>query len=494
MKKFNRQRLFSKYLFPASIFLFFQILISSCQKLVQIPPPVDKIVTSQVFADSSDATAAVFGLYTKLYTTGSTGNPPPSVLTRSGITIDAGMAADELYPTTSLGTSYTSQAPFYTNSLAADDATVSGRNNNSNIWQQAYPIIYQANACLEGLNIAPNFISKNQLIGETKLIRAFIYFNLVNLYGPVPLAVTTDYQTNAQLARAPITQVYQQIVADLISAQTLLSTNYPATGRGRPNKFTATALLARVYLYQKQWANAEIAAQQVINSGLYNLSSLNNVFLSNIATPTNTEPIWQLLPTYPGGYDVTEGYIFTYSSLPPQYVISNYLLSAFETNDQRKANWLNSVTYGGQTYYYPFKYKIAGVDASTIPKENYTVLRLAEQYLILAEAKAQQGNDLPGAAAALNVIRIRAGLAGTIAATQSQLLTAIYHERQVELFCEWGHRWYDLKRTGQVDAVMGGATGVCASKGGIWSSNWALWPIPLSETYKGINLTQNIGY
>jgi hypothetical protein len=118
------------------------------------------------------------------------------------------------------------------------------------------------------------------------------------------------------------------------------------------------------------------------------------------------------------------------------------------------------------------------------------MLRLAEQYLIRAEARGQQ-NNISGAQADLNVIRNRAGLPNTTAATQSDLLSAILHERQVELFTELGQRLLDLKRTNNVDNVMRVVTPL---KGGTWNSNWQLYPVPVSDIQKNPALVQNSGY
>ena len=98
---------------------------------------------------------------------------------------------------------------------------------------------------------------------------------------------------------------------------------------------------------------------------------------------------------------------------------------------------------------------------------------------------------MTAAAADLNVIRQRAGLTNTTATGQQAILNAILHERQVEFFTEWGHRWFDLKRTGNVNAVMSVVT---PQKGGIWNANWALYPIPISEITLNPNLKQNPGY
>jgi hypothetical protein len=118
--------------------------------------------------------------------------------------------------------------------------------------------------------------------------------------------------------------------------------------------------------------------------------------------------------------------------------------------------------------------------------EDFMVFRLGEQYLIHAEAAAELGN-LGTAISDLNTVRARAGLSATTASTQADLLTAIMHERQVELFCEWGNRWLDLNRTGTAGTVLN------AEKGG-FQSFMALYPVPFSQIQVNTLLTQNPGY
>jgi starch-binding outer membrane protein, SusD/RagB family len=306
---------------------------------------------------------------------------------------------------------------------------------------------------------------------------------LINLYGSVPLVTSTDYHKNMVIGREPVENIYTRIIADLTEAQTLLNPVYPTSNRLRPNRYTAMSLLAKVYLFQKKWNLSEQVATQIINSGTYKLEpNLNNVFLSS-----SNEAIWKLSPVFPG-VETWEGYYFvpTSSSVIPKYVISNNLLSSFETGDQRKNNWLKNNTVNGQPYYYPYKYKL-GYDGAPVPKENYMVFRLGEQYLIRAEARAQQGN-IGGALEDLNLIRSRAGLSDFITTDQSTLLADIQHERQVELFCEWANRWFDLKRINNADTVLSNA------KGSNWQSTDVLYPVPQTELSKNPSLTQNAGY
>ena len=453
-----------KYIFLSGVLIIF---LTSCKKLLEVEPPKNQLVTSTVFADSLDATSAVVGIYVNIMRGLSSPN-----FGNGAITVNTGFSSDEIYPVG--GTA--NENELYANAITPNNGLID--------WSFAYKIIYQATACIEGLFESKGLSLKlrNQLTGECKFMRALFYFNLINLYGDVPLVVSTNYQVNASIPRTSINIIYDQIMTDLIDAQNLLSPDYITQGRVRPNKSSATALLARVYLYQRQWNNAEILATQVISSASYTLEpNLNIVFL-----PNSKEILFQMIPLQPG-FETAEGFKFIPASATviPKSVITNFLLTSFESGDSRKLNWLKTNTVNGQVYYYPYKYKL-GRDGNTIPLEYYTVLRLAEQYLIRAEARAQQ-NNLIGALSDLNVIRARAGLPNISANDQASVLTLIQHERQTELFCEWGHRWFDLKRTGTINTILG------AEKPG-WQQTDALYPIPQAELLANPFLIQNAGY
>ena len=292
---------------------------------------------------------------------------------------------------------------------------------------------------------------------------------------------------NAIAARASIPAIYQQIINDLQNAQNLLPASY-ASGkadpgdRTRPNKWAATGLLARLYLYQQRWADAAVAASAVINSGLYRLESLDSVFLS-----TSQEAILQLQPVS-NTANTAEGNLFLPpddSLSKPAYALTTFLADAFEQGDGRKQHWTGVKMIGGIAYPYPFKYKIR--DGGYPYGEYEMVLRLAEQYLIRAEARAQQGS-FQTAVDDLNIIRYRAGLPGlSMPLTQTDLLAAVARERRVELFTEFGHRWLDLKRTGTA------MTNLDQEKN-TWKADAALYPIPQHEIQLNSALTQNPGY
>ena len=456
------------------------LICLSCKKLVDVPAPVTGITSASAYNNDITAAAVMTGVYANM------SNSSPAAGGLIGTSLYPSLSADEL---SIYGSSSPLYVAYYTNALT---------NNNMgvyDIWSQTYPLIYITNSVIEGVtdnNLLTPAI-KQQLLGEATFMRALAYFYLVNLYGAVPLLTTTDYKSNALLARAASNKIYEQIIKDLRIAQSSLSAQFLdatltkiTSNRVRPTYWAATALLARTYLYTGKWDSAEAQASLVIgNSSLFGIPIPDSAFLIN-----NREAIWQLQLVGSTNAVPTEQ-LFAIPSTgptPTSFYLSPFLLNAFENGDKRRTKWIDSVIAGGSTYYYPGKYKSK---LTSDPLKEYSmVLRLAEQFLIRAEARAQQGNT-SGAATDLNLIRTRAGLLNTTAATQADLLAAIYHERQVELFTEWGNRWMDLKRSGKVDSIM---TSVCSQKGGSWSSNWQLYPVPLSELKLDQNLVQNKGY
>jgi len=468
------------------IYLLFATSVSAgCKKLAQVDGPVTSLNSTNVYSSDATAIAAVTGIYSSISNNG------PYNAELDGMSGLAGLSADELtlYP----GVSGTALNLYYTNALTNND-------NQQDFWLNVYPLIYIENAAIEGLTGATSLTPavRQQLLGEARFDRAFCYFYLVNLYGDVPLVLTSNYSINATLARTPATQVWQQIVDDLHDAESLLSANYldgtllqTATDRVRPTKWAAIAMLARAYLYTGNWTGADSAASVVIGNSQYSLTALDSVFLEN-----SNEAIWQLEPVTSNGFDTEDAFSFILpSSGPDNYqhfaYLNNTLVNAFEANDQRRQIWVDSVIANSTVYYFPFKYQNASNGAQFT--EYTMVLRLAEQFLIRAEAEVQL-NNLAMAINDLNAIRQRANLAGTNATTPQDILNAILRERRVELFTEWGHRWLDMKRTpGMVDLVMG-TDSACAQKGGIWNTNWQWYPIPLTELQADPNLIQNNGY
>jgi len=440
------------------------ISISSCKKLIEIPSnPSAQILQSTVYNDSADIMSAVAGVYVNFKVSGGGNNIFSGMMTQY-----IGCASDEL--------SNVSGNTFLTNTYLATDATA------SQFWTTGYQNIYYINACLSGIasTTAISESLKQSLLGELKMVRAMSYFYLVNLYGAVPIVTSTDYTVNAVLPRSSVDSVYNFILSDLTDAHSALKATYPSAGRARPNLYTADALLARLYLYRGQYTQAEAMASEIINSGLYSLTALTSVFVSG-----SKEAIWQL-PAIGVTSQTTEASAFIpfSPSITPSWQVTTGLLNSFELNDLRKTSWVGTSTISTKNYYYPLKYRQQLATAT--PADGYVVFRLAEQYLIRAEARAQQ-NKPDSALADLNVIRKRAGLGNSTASTTAQILTAVIQERRTELFCEWGHRWFDLIRSGTINTVMS------TIKTG-WAPTAALLPVPATDIQNDPFLTQNPGY
>ncbi|HEX7844533.1 MAG TPA: RagB/SusD family nutrient uptake outer membrane protein [Chitinophagaceae bacterium] len=450
------------------IFFFlpcFYMMFTSCKKFLDVKEPPTHVLTSSVFSNNETAISAVTGLYSEMSRLNLN-------IMNGGLTLYPALSADELY-NTSPSIEYDA---FHTNSLLSTTTIGLGR-----LWTQGYRNIFHANSIIEGLNnsISINDSVKARLLGEILVIRAMNYFFLTQLFGDVPLQLSTDYRKNSVMPRTNDTAVMNQVKADLVEAKDFLPNTWISDNRTRINKWAALALLARVHLYLGDWTAAESVSTLIIQSGQFSLvNNLNNVFL-----PASTETIWQLVRD---NNNTAEGAHFIPASITmkPAFALTNNLLNGFAMNDQRKASWIKQNTISGQIYYYPYKYKVR---ASMPITEYYVVLRLAEQILIRAEARTQQ-NKIIEAQQDINMVRQRAGLGLTSANDQSSLLIAIANERQIELFAEFGHRWFDLKRTGRANAILS------VLKAPNWQLTDLLYPMLEYDLETNPFLIQNPGY
>ncbi len=468
---------------------------ASCRKLIEIDAPETSVNSENIYDSDATAISVLTAVYAKM-SNSAFGSENPFTGVKSAAVL-SGLSSDEL--TLFEGITNPDYKAYYLNALGFNGSSATF---GSEYWKQFYNYIFLCNSALEGLNksSALSPLVKQQLLGEAKFLRGYYYFYLVNLYGDVPLINTTDPIKNATFSRTATSEVYAQIIEDLKDAKAVLAETYldgslqnysDISERVRPTKWAAQAVLARVYLFIHDYPKAESEATEVINNtSLFGLTALNDAFLKN-----SNEAIWQLQPVM-AGHNSEDGWVFILSETGPDYDFSSpnpvylntHLLSSFESGDERRLHWVDSVIVDTDTFYFPYKYKSA-TEGDPVT-EYQMMLRLGEQYLIRAEAKAQQDN-LPGAIADLNAIRSRAGLSGSIATTKDEILTAIMHERQVELFTEAGHRWLDLKRTGTIDSIMPSVTD---EKGGSWQTTDKLYPLPVDDIQKNQNLIQNIRY
>ncbi len=449
-------------------FLIFFMIITACDSFVETDLPKSQLTSSSVFENYETANAALMNIYAKLRDTGMLAG------VNTGLSNSLGNYTDE---TAAYGTPANASMPFYSNALLPSSAVISG------LWNASYNQIYAANAVIQGVEKSNGLTPENKklLLGEALFLRAVVHFYMTNIFGDVPYVTTTDYKQNNTAFKSTQAVIYQNIITDLQAAVLLLPETYSNSFRSRVNKLVCRALLARVYLYKKSYPEAANEASALLNNtGLYTLESdLDKVFLIN-----SKETIWQF-ESAAAGQNTNEGTTFIFTAGPPGSTALNMVLvNSFSTQDRRKSKWINAISKENETWYHVFKYKERS--NTSVSKEYSVVFRLAEQYLIRAEARAQQG-DLIGAKEDLNKIRSRAGLQDTEAMSKETLLEAILKERRWELFTEHGHRFFDLKRLNQLnEALQNIKTG--------WNTEDRLFPIPQNELGTNPNLLpQNPG-
>lgn len=445
------------------------IFLNGCDNFVEVELPSSQLTAKTVFQDKATANAAMVSIYASMRDSG--------ILTgsRTGMSNQIGNYADELVY---YGTVTGSTVNFYNNSILPSNSDI------TNWWNTGYNQIYKANSIIEGVNVSPSLAvdDKNQLTGEALFVRSLFHFYILNLFRDSPYVTSTDYKQNKELYRMPVSELYSHIIADLELAVSLLPEKYISSDRIRPNKSVAMALLARVYLYDGKWAEAANAASYIINNtAVYKWeTNLDKIFLKESGTT-----IWQFIPRT-AGQNTQEGETFIFTAAPPKLVaLSEQFVNGFEPGDQRRLLWIKSLSKGTSTWYHANKYKQKSNTSSSM---EYSILfRLAEQYLIRGEARAQQG-DLIGAKEDLNKIRNTAGLTGTKAISREEILNAILQERKAEFFTELGHRFFDLKRANRLDEVV-----QPIKKG--WNTTDRFFPLPETEMALNPNLNpQNPGY
>ncbi len=448
------------------IFFLGALLLASCEELVEVDAPANQIGSAQVFEDVQTANAALTGLYAGLRDN--------SVLSgnASGTGSLLGSYSDDLdcYFLDQNGL-----MDLYNNQQQETNTYV------ASIWSRAYGQVYYANAIIYGAQHARDLSDgdKNRITGEALLVRSLIYFYLQELFGDIPYTTSLDYEHNRSLGKTDAAVVLEQLVSDLTDAISLLEDNYRNAERIYPNRKVAELLLARIYLLQEEWALAEQIAESILQSPLYQFQpDLNEVFHKG-----GTHILWQLKPENSGDAAKEAGfYYFTGAAPNNNYTLTQDLLSSFASGDLRKQAWMTEVSFNGDSWYRPYKYKnrIDNTDEYSV------VFRLEEVYFILAEALAKQ-NRADEALPYLNATRERAGLDALASLSSEDFITELLAEKRREFFAEFGHRFSDLKRLGRLDELR-------AVKPN-WEDDDQLWPLPQNELLMNPNLNpQNPGY
>lgn len=342
------------------------------------------------------------------------------------------------------------------------------------VWISNFEGVGRATYALKFLPDVTN-ADKDRMIGEAKVLRAYFYFNLVRTFGGVPkidkvLESETDIATAS--TRASAAEIYAFIESDLNDAIPKLPVSVPAAENGRVSRGAAQALLAKVSLYEKKWSQAKAMADAVISSGQYSLlPDYSKIWRE--AGEFSSESIWEVNAIGTTPNKGIEGYFVVQAPRGPNGLGWGFntptqdLVNAYEPGDVRKAG---TIMFAGQTLWdgfvvspqasnpmYNYKSYVSKTKESFNgddwnSNKNLRILRYGEVLLIKAEAENELGNTT-AAQQALNLIRNRAGLPNTTAATQTDLRNAIWKERRVEMAFEHD-RMFDLRRTGRAGAVL----------------------------------------
>ncbi len=374
----------------------------------------------------------------------------------------------------------------------------------TNAWVDHYIGIGRANSILDKIvsaSVVENL--KNRYEGEARFLRAYFYFNLVRLFGDVPLVLNTvsnPYAAN-DLTRTPAATVYETIISDLKIAEQFLPETIVAADAGRASRWAAKALLGKVYLTQKNYPLASEKLAEVIASGRFNVTANNYPAVFSFATSFDANKDVILAVQYRSG-QVGQGGSLWSSSVPfgangslfnttaageGYFRPTADLVNAYEPGDLRKiASVATSYQNGAVTITerYCVKYRQNGPifgDSDT----DFPILRYADVLLMQAEALNEQGQT-GSAEPFLNQVRTRAGLAAKTVLSQADFRLAVEQERYVELAFE-GHRWFDLVRTDRYLTVMN-------AKGYKTQAFHRLYPVPQRETDLNKALGQNTGY
>lgn len=434
------------------------LVLTSCDSFLDVEPKAS-ISDEQTIFDKASAETALRGVYNAVANSNYYGTTFQSIGYLSGDNIQWTGSQSQIQE-------------FINHKVSAENSTI------GSAWIAIYATINRANQVIAKVPavVDPTLTDalKNPIVGEAYFLRALAYFDLARTWGGVPLITqpTSTPSENSGIKRSTQAETYAQVLKDLDAAEPLLA---ETVNRYHATRKTVWALKSRYYLYQKDWAKAEEYATRVISDATnYKLLAPYNAFFANNVRGTQ-ESVFEIF--YNGTSEINDHR----GNWQPQ---TNGGTRQWAPNDAFVAQ-VNDPLIGGNRstlvakdnqsrWYGNLYYRSPGSDPSY-------VIRIAELYLIRAEARAQQ-SKLTDAAADLNAIRTRAGVAATTAASKDDLLLAVENERKIEFALE-PHRWFDLVRTGRAAAVLS-----------ITDPNRYLMPIPSVQLQTDKALQQNPGY
>ncbi len=365
------------------------------------------------------------------------------------------------------------------------------------LWEDVYEAVNAANAIINSSVDVPDAVKaeKDHLVGEAYALRGLAYFDMVRLWGQAyainggsspGVPIVLEFDVSNEPSRNTVAEVYAQVLSDMNMALALMSNESRSGEATLLSAFAVKALLARVYLYMEDWQNARTMSDDVIANGGYSLITNANYAEQWALGTMGSEAIFEIAMTTNdnrgsdalGRMYIVEGY--------GDYLPSSDWSNLIPADDARRSWLLADPNLTGdfapdRMVKYP---SITGED-------NTPVVRLAEMYLIRAEANARIGGNDAAVQADINTIRQRAyPAAAAVSAAGAALVDEVLLERRKELAFE-GHRLWDLMRTGG-DVVRTNCTSsVCTVANG---ADRVVLPIPLDEINANPNIQQNPGY
>jgi hypothetical protein len=479
-------------------------LFTGCKKALD-EIPYSNIYTQNFYSNAAEAEAAISAVYGNLYGMYNSGAP----------LFAAEWSADQMFPRNVVGRN-TLTSFLYEPSYSAQNGF--GRTNESpqEIWKRAYITIESANWVIEKVPSTPmETVRRDNIVGEAYFLRAFCHWILTKNFGSIVVKTTATNSIDAAfVGKQPIDKVYEQIFADCIKSEQLLPDYTASLVKGRVTKQAAFLLHAKAALYNEKWDIALASAKAVISSNKYALvPSVADLFTAAkkdlarqevmfaVELNNTTNPIRQSQIHFFSAPNGVSNY--NKGGAGAMYVYSAFY-NSFSNADKRKAlmdtNYINgsNVTVtrvnidtrlATKDLVLMGKYKDPN-SVGAFGSNNIYLLRLADAFLIAAEAQARSGAPTNEAYSYVDSVRIRAGLPIlTRGLSQNAFIDSVLQERSWEFFGE-GDRWYDLTRTNKFLTVIPAAVNADYPARIVATKN-KYFPIPQVEINANPLLTQN---
>ncbi|MBT30408.1 MAG: RagB/SusD family nutrient uptake outer membrane protein [Thalassobius sp.] len=462
-----------KYLLAATLTFSSQ----ACEDSFLEISPEQSVQSSEAITDPNTLQTAMNGVYSLLQNSGYYGR---------SVYVIPELMADNLYLSVRNSGRYTDYNSF---SVQEQDGYA------EDLWNQAYEVIINATKAIQGGEALEGEQEElvDQLTGEAYAIRALAHFDLVRFFAQ-PYNYTADAShlgvpAISSIGDAPISpsrntvsEVYSLIISDLENAIELMNED---TNDGTFSINAAKALLARVYLYTENWDGAISYATEVIESGNYQLVA-NEDYMNIWSEEYNSESIFEIVNTISDNASTNGlGHFFDPTGYADALATED-LVNIYDENDAR----LQTMTFGAKTGAEEEAYFIGKFPNGTQHDDNIRIFRLAEMYLIRAEAYARNANNTLAHADLNQIIQRASPDAEPVSLTGQELVDRILTERRKELAFE-GHRLFDLNRNKKDVSIILSGSVIEAS----YPNDYFILPIPLSEINANPNIEpQNTGY